>query len=232
MIRRSVLLSVLMVVSAMTLVAQDATTAAQSSSTTTQTTAQPTTIPKPATDVNVVNTPTVQLAGTSTVQVSGTTNVKVQNDSTSPIPVQDVSGKKRVPFQINQSFPPTPFADPTQFEASVPVTVPAGKKLTIEHVSVRAETPFGAQTPTFVFSISTTVGGVTVRHFLDVPQAFAFGCGGCLNGTHSYNLVSQEMKLYADPGPTIQVIAQFIQPGNGNTFDINFAISGFLEDAP
>src|SRR5215471_10881352 len=80
---------------------------------TTTTTNSPAAPTKPPSDVNVVNTPsvnvvntpTVQLAGTSTVQVSGTTNVHVQNDSTSPVVVQDVSTPKRTPFQANAAFP-------------------------------------------------------------------------------------------------------------------------------
>src|SRR6478736_2848071 len=76
--------------------------------TTTTTTAAPA---KPPADVNVVNTPTVQLAGTSTVQVSGTTNVHVQNDSTAPVIVQDVSTPKRTPFQANATFSAQPFTD-------------------------------------------------------------------------------------------------------------------------
>src|SRR6476659_4564903 len=76
--------------------------------TTTTTTDAPAAPAKPLADVNVVNTPTVQLAGTSTVQVSGTTNVHVQNDSTAPVIVQDVSTPKRTPFQANAAFSAQP----------------------------------------------------------------------------------------------------------------------------
>ena len=173
--------------------------------------------------VNVVNTPTVQLAGTSTVQVSGTTNVHVQNDSTTPVVVQDVSAPKRTPFQAAPSFPTPPFLDNNPISA--PIAVPAGKRLVIEHVSARATLPFGGQTPFVFFSISTTVAGVTVEHVLNVPQVFLFNC---ICG--SINSISQEMKLYADAGTTVQATA-FAASTTGSPIALNFAISGYLEDA-
>ena len=175
--------------------------------------------------VNVVNTPTVQLAGTSTVQINGTTNVKVQNDSASPVPVQDVSKPKRTPYQINQNFGPLPFVNNNP--VSLAVTVPAGKRLTIEHVSARAQADVGAQTPVVLFSISTTVAGVSVEHFLNVPQVFIFNSAGT---QQSHHVISQAMKLSSDPGPTVQVIALTTSPGH--TIDVNVAIAGYLEDAP
>src|SRR5262249_37035469 len=173
------------------------------------------------------NTPTVQLAGTSTVQVSGTTNVKVQNDSSAPVPVQDVSKPKQTPFQVNQNFGATPFADGTRVSALI--TVPAGKRLVIEHVSARAQTPVGNPTPVVLFSISTTLGGVSVEHFLNVPQGFVFNCSNCPNGVLTHDVVSQEIKLYSDAGPTVQltVLSAF---QSGQTYDINVAITGYLED--
>lgn len=185
--------------------------------------------PAPPRDVNVVNTPTVQLAGTSTVQVSGTTNVRVQNDSASPVPVQDVSQPKRTPFQAAaQSSDPFPFAggDPV----TLAISVPAGKKLTIEQISARAEFGFSSPTPTpfALFTLTTTVAGVSVEHFLDVPQAFTFQCSGC-DLSHSRDVVSQQVKLYADAGTTVLLTAQ---PGSGRGISVGFAISGYLEDAP
>jgi hypothetical protein len=174
----------------------------------------------------VVNTPTVQLAGTSTVQVSGTTNVHVQNDSTAPVIVQDVSTPKRTLFQANATFPDQPFTG--NGTATGTIAVPAGKRLVIEHVSGRGVIPNGAAQPFFYFTISTTVGGVSVEHFLDVSKPFVFQNQ---TGTSSVHAVSQEMKLYADPGSTIQVsVLSFSQIGN--IISINFAVSGYLEDAP
>jgi hypothetical protein len=218
MIRKTMLLSVLVVLFAASLMAQ--TTAAKA--------ADPVNVVNTP-SVNVVNTPTVQLAGTSTVQVSGTTNVKVQNDSSAPVPVQDVSKPKQTPFQVNQNFGPTPFLNNNP--ASVTITVPAGKRLVIEHVSARAQADFGAQTPVVLFSIATTVAGARVEHFLDASQVFNFNCPSCNSPTQSHHVVSQAVKLSSDSGPTIQVIALSTSQ-TGVAFDINFAISGYLEDAP
>src|SRR5580765_7281674 len=172
---------------------------------TTTTTNAPTAPAKVPSDVNVVNTPTVQLAGTSTVQVSGTTNVHVQNDSSAPVIVQDVSTPKRTPFQAAPTFPAPPFLNDNPVYATI--TVPAGKRLVIEHVSARAVLSFQAQTPVVYFSISTTVARVKVEHFLNVPQVFIFNCASCGNIAETINAVGQEMKLYADAGATVQATA-------------------------
>lgn len=215
MIRKTVVLSVLVVLSAASLIAQNTAAKVADSVNVVNTPS-----------VNVVNTPTVQLAGTSTVQVSGTTNVKVQNDSSAPVPVQDVSKPKQTPFQVNQNLGPSPFLNNNP--ASVAITVPAGKRLVIEHVSARAQAPFPAQTPVVLFSISTTVAGVSVEHFLDLPQVFNFNNA---NGAQSQHVVSKAMKLFSDSGATIQVTALAIGQ-TGQAIDVNFAISGYLEDVP
>jgi hypothetical protein len=216
MIRKTMLLSVLAVLFAVRLTAQNTATAKA---------ADPVNVINTL-SVNVVNTPTVQLAGTSTVQVSGTTSVKVQNDSSAPVPVQDVSKPKQTPFQVNQNFGPSPFLNDNR--ASMTITVPAGKRLVIEHVSARAQADFGAQTPVVLFSISTTVAGVSVEHFLDVSQVFNFNSAGI---QQSHHLISQAMKLSSDPGSTVQAIALSTSQ-TGHSIDVNFAISGYLEDAP
>src|SRR5579859_1156784 len=158
--------------------------------------------------VNVVNTPTVQLAGTSTVQVSGTTNVRVQNDSATPVPVQDVGTPKRTPFQMTQSFGPASFVNSNV--ASLGLTVPSGKRFVIEHVSAQIQFDFGfpfvnPAPPTFLFSISTTVAGVSGQHFLGPLQPFNFQCPSCAVVQQGLGTVSQDIKLYSDAGPTIQV---------------------------
>ena len=110
--------------------------------------------------------------------------------------------------------------------------MPAGKKLTIEHVSARAEFGFSSPIPTpfALFTLTTTVAGVSVEHFLDVPQAFSFQCSGC-DLAHSKDMVSQQVKFYADAGSTVQLIAQPVsQTGRG--IGVGFAVSGYLEDAP
>lgn len=221
MIRKTLLSSLLAVLLCAQLVAQ---------------TAPPTAPPiKPPDDVNVVNTPsvnvvntpTVQLAGTSTVQVSGTTNVHVQNDSTTPVVVQDVSTPRRTPFQAQPAFPAVPFIGDNPVLESI--KVPAGQRLVIEHVSARAVLPFQGQSPVVYFSISTTVAGVTVDHSLNVPQNFI--CTACASPGGSLNVVSQETKFYADAGTTVQLAAQAVG-GSAEAIDIKFAISGYLEDAP
>jgi hypothetical protein len=101
----------------------------------------------------------------------------------------------------------------------------------IEHVSARALLPFSSQSPFVMFSISTTVAGVSVEHFLDLPQVFSFLCQSCGNVSQANNQVSQAIKLYSDAGPTVQLTA-LANITVGLQIDVNFAISGYLEDAP
>jgi hypothetical protein len=182
-----------------------------------------------AKDVNVVNTPTVQLAGTSTVQVSGTTNVRVQNDSTAPVPVQDISKPKQTPFQSSQNFGPFPFATGNT-TVSVAVLVPSGKRLVIEQISAQASNSFTTQNSFVQFTVSTTVAGVSVQHFLEAPQVFNFTCQTCDNQNQSHNVLSQQVKFYADAGSTVQLTAM-AEIATGGVTDVNFVISGYLEDA-
>src|SRR5438132_10795306 len=76
----------------------------------------------------------------SNVNVVNTPNVNVVNTPASPVPVRDVDNPAKQPFQAEAMGG---FADGASTTGDIPITtVPAGKRLVIEHVSV-----FGTMLP-------------------------------------------------------------------------------------
>src|SRR5882724_10299862 len=127
------------------------------------------------TNVNVVNTP----------------NVNVVNTTASPVPVRDVDHPARQPFHAEAVGG---FADGASITGDIPITtVPAGKLLVIEHVSV-----FGAMLPSQRMVSGTLLheaGHILAHDHLTIdPQ------GSNANGSSDYfvaNYVS--VQLYAYP---------------------------------
>jgi hypothetical protein len=98
----------------------------------------------------------------------------------------------RVVEQNNPAF--TPFqvelAPKTGFCQTV--AVPAGKRLVIEHVSARIETPADRE-----ISITTTAGGATAPHWFLLSEPFV-----------TISIASQDARLYADPGTEVRACVQ------------------------
>ena len=110
--------------------------------------------------------------------------------------------------------------------------VPSGKRLVIEHVSCRvrsleASAPGSAQ-PRFETSAAlvTKANGVPAEHELIVNRADV--------GVASFNVVSQPIRVYADPGSQVfvQVDGRF-QENAGSLLEItHLTVSGHLIDVP
>src|SRR5436190_65074 len=139
-----------------------------------------------AQDVNVVNTP----------------NVNVVNTPDNPMPVRDVDNPARQPFQAEAVGG---FADGASTTDDIPITtVPAGKLLVIEHVSV-----FGAMLPGQRMVSGTLlhegghISGLAHDHLTIDPQ------GSNAAGSRDYfvaNYVS--VRLYAYPLTSVTGIAE------------------------
>jgi hypothetical protein len=100
-------------------------------------------------------------------------------------------------------------------------TVPSGKRLVIEYVSIDADMPVGQVT---LFSIETTAGGKQLIHRLpQTPPAVKFGGEGRAN-------MGQQVRLYADPGT--RVVVNGIRNELVGGWVYNFTLSGYLVDAP
>ena len=162
-----------------------------------------------AQDVNVVNTP----------------NVNVVNTPASPMPVRDVDNPARQPFQAEALGG---FADGASTTGDILITtVPAGKLLLIEHVSV-----FGTMLP-----LQRLVSGALlheVAHNLGHDHLPISAQGSNADGSRDYfvaNYVS--VRLYAYPLTSVTGIAE--RDGHDLTVNlgsVSYAISGYLVDCP
>ena len=111
-------------------------------------------------------------------------------------------------------LPASPFGE----TGSPSVTVPAGKHLVVETVSVQVDvTPPGSQLEAFVNFIC---GGKSVQLF--VPLTFAYGQPP--NGYDTY-VALQAVRLYVDPGTAVSVTTY---SPTGSTGTLFVTVSGYL----
>ena len=159
----------------------------------------------PAQNVNVVNTP----------------SVNVVNSASSPALVRDVGVPVRTPVQI----PVNVFM---QFGETALLrdvyTVPEGKRLVIEHVSLLTDTlgPGNAVRG----SLSTLFQGESSSHHFDV-RAQTPVAGPLF-------VVNHPMLAFADPGTRVQMeasIEQAVGSGSGGFSAFRGTLSGYLENA-
>ncbi len=183
-------------------------------------------------NVNVVNTPSVnvgtlpavQLAPGATVGIAGTPSVQVANSPTSPVPVRDAAMLNRTPFQTQVTVE----IKDTEIKGSGFVPVPAGKRLVIEYASVASVASTGQS---LVFDLVTqsnngTQPPVSVRHFLPTTVRGP----GPLGGDEDLYIAGEVVKLFSDPGTSVETRAERGAANSGNATAI-FSISGYLEDA-
>jgi hypothetical protein len=178
-------------------------------------------------NVNVVNTPSVNVANfpaTTNVAIDPSANT-VKIDTANPLLVRDVENSARQPFH-NVEF--GGFEDGANFTGFVPITtVPAGKRLVIEYCSLIATMPVGQTI--FNARIGTQLldsnNGSTLYHVLTVSAQGS-------DGLRDFFSVSQELRLYADPGTTVFCAAQRSSPIGSNPGSFGCAISGYFVSLP
>jgi hypothetical protein len=117
------------------------------------------------------------------------------------------------------------FADinPGAYDQVVSFTnVPAGKRLVVEHVSVRAELPPGQ---TARAAIAVSLNGTAANHYLVmVGQGTVIGSPT----NRAVFIASQEMRLYVNPGTGPRVT---VERDNANEVgNASASISGYLVD--
>ena len=144
--------------------------------------------------------------------------------------VRDIDNAARQPFQAElRRLRVRTAGDLQSFQVAV---VPPGKRLVIEHVSFRVRsleaTAEGSAQPRFETSAAllTKANGVSAEHELIVNRA---DIGGA-----SFNVVSQPIRVYADPGSLVFVHVDGRFAANaGSTLEIiRLNISGHLVDVP
>jgi hypothetical protein len=144
-------------------------------------------------------------------------------------PVRDVDNPARQPFQVNLSDRIVSELSDAPLELAV---VPQGKRLVIEHASVRGL--FGAETaggdiPSIIeIGVVTLQNGVPAEHQL-VPTIVK---SNAEQNRVDVFVASQPMRAYADPGTTVSLRVSVITEGDGsgNALLRNIALSGYFVD--
>ena len=195
--------------------------------------------------VNVANTPTVNIANTPTITLSGTPNVniantptvnvgnfpssqtisgtvQVGNDTAHPVPARDADNPDRNALQIPDfSFQIQPGAYSGTATAT---SVPAGKRLVIEYASGIVFCPAGQKIVRMNISAAAPnpagIVGVTSAQLLPT-----FLGHSAVNNYDIY-AVSQQIRLYADPGNGIDVGAYAERDGNTGSCTVIVSLTG------
>lgn len=132
----------------------------------------------------------------------------VELDTTTPLQVFDVDNPAFQPFQIH--FP--------LGTDSPQLTVPAGKRLVIEHVTGNAF----SSGDVFWMAVLTTAGGEFASHLFPMTKV-----GVAPSGNNVY-VASAQTRIYADPGTNVSIQPDAIGPPS-QRFS---SISGYLVDVP
>lgn len=133
------------------------------------------------------------------------------------LPVKVVNAKDaiQVPFTIT-------FVDGLGFAESGGFTVPAGKRLVIEHLSALARMP-ESQGPAEV-AFSTTVNGVSASHILLLIEQSSGGATA-----HTF-VANHAVQIYADPGTTVRF--GFLRSSVAGSAIFFATLSGYLVTFP
>ena len=171
------------------------------------------TTPLPA---NVTNFPSTQnVSGTVNVgNFPAAQNVTIANPQTQPVPTSDAQNQ---PFAIlvNPSF-----TDGSP-RGSASFAVPNGQRLIIEFIGGNVCLTVGQKA---IFAVDVQVGGAQPEYALPAIAEGTFnGFGG---GPCDNFAVSQQVRIYADPGTTV-TLAVVRSDSTGSTF-AGLAVSGHL----
>ena len=164
--------------------------------------------PTPSTqDVNVVNTP----------------NVNVVSTTASPVLVRDVDNPTAQPFQAQVMGG---FADGASTTGDILITtVPAGKRLVIEHFSAFASMAIDQ-------NVVRVGQEVWIDPFSTVILQYRWDTQGHnADGSSAYFVASESVRFYAYPGP-IKVFAERDSFAGANPNSVTFTISGYLVNCP
>jgi len=155
----------------------------------------------PTSNVNVVNTPNVNVVNTPTVK--------------------DADNPATQPFQasVQGSFNNNGGRDTGYVGIT---TVPAGKRLVIEHASVFGQVLTGHSLIQTL--IKVTLGGQEALHYLTIS---AQGSDGFFDNF----VASEQVRFYADPGTQVFGYA-FRNASAGDNDYVQFIISGYFVDVP
>lgn len=174
--------------------------------------AQPSSLPMPPLNVQVVNTP---------LPVTGT--VSVSNLGSSPLPVRDLDNPAFQPFMSALNVLISPGPSGTFVKIPFGDKVPAGKRLVIEHVSALIAVDAGQKVGG---ALGVTTNGQAVFHSF----GFTFEGNGFNASNNDRFVTSQSLRLYADP--ETEIVASIDRNASSGVGQGNIIISGYLVDLP
>ena len=165
--------------------------------------------------VFIVSVLSITATGVVHSHTRGAARVRVVNTVDHPVLVRDVNDARQ-PFQRVVSIP-----NPAgSLFAAGNFTVPGGKRLVIEHVSILSAVPPGQKV---LLIMNTQVEGQPADHFLLADFQGSFG------GTDRF-FVSQPIRVYADPGTSVVIRTERTSTGGNASYAAT--VSGFLVDVP
>ena len=166
--------------------------------------------------VEVVNTAANPVPVTGTI-AGGT--VQIGNTPSAPVPVLDVASGARQPFQ---AFIVEALQDGENNAGDrASFTVPAGKRLVIEHVTYLEPVPAGQGRRV---RLDAVADGRACRHQLLLERGPGFS-----GGTEDVK-ASQPIRAYADGGTS--VIFRVSRNATSGVSGFNISVSGYLVDMP
>jgi hypothetical protein len=168
--------------------------------------------------VSVAGVSSVAVTNNPNVTVTNTPNVSVANAPGNPVLVRDVDRAARQPYAM-WVVGTMPAGQLASNAPDFTRTVPAGKVLVIETVSMRIETQADQQA---IGGFGFRSGGVYNEHYLPLRVT---ALGGLL-----YHESIESVKVYADPSTDVWSYVRLNTNVSGTTVRFNF--SGYLVDAP
>lgn len=168
--------------------------------------------------VNVMNTPSNPVPVTGSLGLTGNANVTVTNTASNPLPVVVTALE---PFQATNS---DVVNEPSLSTTITVTTVPAGKRLIVEHVSVDAGL-YSPQRPQVRLFTGTSrfpgIGGDFLV-FQTEPQNYFSP------GTHFY--ASAQTKIYVNPGESL--FLELARDNDTRQGQFSWFVSGYLVQIP
>jgi hypothetical protein len=172
---------------------------------------------------------TIAFSGLGQQVAQAAQSVFINNTATDPVPVavqgtthvRDVDHPARQPFQRQGVF----FIDVDALAGADQIEIPAGKRLVLEYVALttnpRVEEDDGISL--FLFATCASCGPEAGLRILLHNQ------GTLVNGQFTALVGSQEIRLYADPGTTLKVVAERDHV-TGSTLFVNYTLVGYFVD--
>jgi len=139
--------------------------------------------------------------------------------ATSATITRDSDAPARHPFQRFGYFS----IDSPAWGASDSFTVPAGKELVIEYLSIRSNIVSGGNQIVTYSLTNTGMGGIGL--FSYVPQTTIVSTFGTIG-----YLADRLVRIYCDPGSTVTV--QALRNGSAGSDTVSYTLSGHLIDVP